>query len=333
MAKVAIIGRGWGSRAQAPRFQSWARRDRRRGKRPRLARADRERRRPDLDHGSSAATRGDGDAALEAGKHVLSEKPTARDCRRRADSSTPRASIPIHSRSSITSCASSPRSAPPRAHRESSAGSAMPRCVRQSEPRRSDARVELVERCGARRRHLGRGRLALRRLAALSRHGVEAVQATLADDHRRAPFDAAPRDLGRFRAVNLRLASGAIASMSLSAIASGPDEPSTITIYGEKAALRLVNEECSLLRNGHSRIAGNDLVKRPGNSTGGAFGSGTLHLGRALKRALDDGDRTALAPAARSTTASRNSASSTPRAHRRTRSGGQLGRYFFSFPP
>ncbi|HEX3580119.1 MAG TPA: Gfo/Idh/MocA family oxidoreductase, partial [Thermoanaerobaculia bacterium] len=98
-----------------------------------------------------------------------------------------------------------------------------------------------------------------------------------------------------FSVVNLRLNSGAVASMSLSAIASGSDEPATITIYGENAALRLINEE--LLRNG-TRIAGNDVVKRPGNTMGGAFGSGTLHLGRALKRALDDGDRTAIAPAA-----------------------------------
>jgi hypothetical protein len=36
----------------------------------------------------------------------------------------------------------------------------------------------------------------------------------------------------------------------------------------------------------------------PGNSPGGAFGTGTVHLGRALSAALDGGDRRALAPAA-----------------------------------
>jgi len=40
------------------------------------------------------------------------------------------------------------------------------------------------------------------------------------------------------------------------------------------------------------------MPERPGNSQGGAFGSDTLHLGRALKAALDGGDRNALAPAA-----------------------------------
>jgi hypothetical protein len=46
------------------------------------------------------------------------------------------------------------------------------------------------------------------------------------------------------------------------------------------------------------RIAGGEQSKRPGNSPGGAFGTGTYHLGLALKRALDDGDGHALGPAA-----------------------------------
>jgi len=46
------------------------------------------------------------------------------------------------------------------------------------------------------------------------------------------------------------------------------------------------------------RIAGGDLSQRPGNSPGGAFGTGTYLLGVALRRAIDDGDRSALAPAA-----------------------------------
>jgi hypothetical protein len=47
-----------------------------------------------------------------------------------------------------------------------------------------------------------------------------------------------------------------------------------------------------------TRMAGEDLAKIPGNSDGGAFGTGTLHLARALRAALDDGDRDALSPAA-----------------------------------
>src|SRR5207245_7569528 len=46
------------------------------------------------------------------------------------------------------------------------------------------------------------------------------------------------------------------------------------------------------------RIAGGELTKRPGNSPGGAFGTGTYCLGLALRRAIDEGDRDALAPAA-----------------------------------
>lgn len=40
------------------------------------------------------------------------------------------------------------------------------------------------------------------------------------------------------------------------------------------------------------------MESRPGNSHGGAFGSGTLHLAHALRVAIDEGDRSALAPAA-----------------------------------
>jgi hypothetical protein len=40
------------------------------------------------------------------------------------------------------------------------------------------------------------------------------------------------------------------------------------------------------------------MARRPGNSPGGAFGTGTIHLGRALRAALEDGDRSALAPGA-----------------------------------
>ena len=47
-----------------------------------------------------------------------------------------------------------------------------------------------------------------------------------------------------------------------------------------------------------ARFAGETMAQRPGNSPGGAFGTGTLHLGRALRAALDDGDRAVIAPAA-----------------------------------
>ena len=63
---------------------------------------------------------------------------------------------------------------------------------------------------------------------------------------------------------------------------------------------RLAGEELLFATpRGHfDRIAGGDLANRPANSPGGAFGTGTYLLGVALKRAIDDGDRAALAPAA-----------------------------------
>jgi predicted dehydrogenase len=99
--------------------------------------------------------------------------------------------------------------------------------------------------------------------------------------------------------VNLELKPGGTAFLSFSAVAAGPDEPAVMTIHGEEGAMRLVGEELLFARRGESfiRIAGGDLQKRAGNSPGGAFGSGTVLLGKALKAALD-GDGSALAVAA-----------------------------------
>jgi predicted dehydrogenase len=103
-----------------------------------------------------------------------------------------------------------------------------------------------------------------------------------------------------FADVHLRLKSGAVAAIQLSAVASGPDEPSVITLHGENGALRLTGEELLFAKRNEpfARIAGGDLANRPGNSPGGAFGSGTHYLALALKAALEQGKRNALAPAA-----------------------------------
>ena len=100
-------------------------------------------------------------------------------------------------------------------------------------------------------------------------------------------------------AVHLRLRGGAVGMMSFSVVAGGPDEPAVMTVHGEKGAMRLIGEELLFSHPGKpfARIAGGELQKRPGNSPGGAFGTGTLLLGQALRTALD-GDRSALAPAA-----------------------------------
>jgi len=103
-----------------------------------------------------------------------------------------------------------------------------------------------------------------------------------------------------FAAVHLRLRSGALAAITCSAVSSGPDEAMTITIHGEEGALRLTGEELLFATRSEpfARVAGGPLAKLPGNSPGGAFGSGTHYLALALKAALEEGKQDALAPAA-----------------------------------
>jgi predicted dehydrogenase len=131
---------------------------------------------------------------------------------------------------------------------------------------------------------------------------IEAVQATLQTIIAERPFEKGTRRVTSddFAVVNLRFAGGAVAAMTLSTVASGPDEPSTITIHGEEGAMRLIGEELLTAMRGEpfTIAAGGELSDRRGNSAGGAFGSGTFLLGRALRSALDNGDRSALANAA-----------------------------------
>lgn len=131
---------------------------------------------------------------------------------------------------------------------------------------------------------------------------IEAVQATLRTIIDERPFENGTRRVTSddFADVALRLANGAIASMTFSAVASGPDEPTTLTIHGEEGAMRLVGEDLLTAMRGEPFTAATTGKRsdRRGNSAGGAFGTGTYLLGRALKSAIDDGDRDALANAA-----------------------------------
>jgi predicted dehydrogenase len=131
---------------------------------------------------------------------------------------------------------------------------------------------------------------------------IEAAQATLQTIIGERPFENAARRVTSddFAAVHLRLAGGAIAAMTFSAVASGPDEPTTMTIHGEDGALRLVGEELLTAMRGEpfTVAIGAGRSDRRGNSAGGAFGSGTYLFGRALRSALDDGDHNALSLAA-----------------------------------
>jgi predicted dehydrogenase len=137
---------------------------------------------------------------------------------------------------------------------------------------------------------------------------VESVQAMLQTIIERRPFERGMRAVTAddFASVDLRLVStetpGNIipGSLHFSAVASGPDENSLFTIYCENGAMRFSGEEALLSTGGapFERMAGQPMQQRPGNSPGGAFGTGTLHLGLALRAAIDDGDLHALAPAA-----------------------------------
>lgn len=131
---------------------------------------------------------------------------------------------------------------------------------------------------------------------------VEAVQATLRATIGMRPFEGGTRAVTAddFASVNLRMRGGALAAMTFSAVSGGPDESSVITVHGEEGAIRLVGEELLVAMRGEpfTRHTGGPMTERKGNSFGGAFGSGTLALGEALRVAIDDGDRAALAPAA-----------------------------------
>lgn len=125
-----------------------------------------------------------------------------------------------------------------------------------------------------------------------------APEAHSAEDSSGRHLRKAPSD--DFAVVNLRLKSGALATIALSAVASGPDEAATITIHGEAGALRLTGEQLFACERGRpfALVLGDKLSDRPGNSPGGAFGTGTHHLAVALKSAIDDRDRSPLDPAA-----------------------------------
>jgi predicted dehydrogenase len=131
---------------------------------------------------------------------------------------------------------------------------------------------------------------------------IEAVQATLRTIIDERPFENGTRRVTSddFADVALRLANGAIASMTFSAVASGPDEPTTLTIHGEEGAMRLVGEDLLTAMRGEPFTAATKGSRsdRRGNSAGGAFGTGTYLLGCALKTAIDDGDRSAITDAA-----------------------------------
>lgn len=241
-------------------------------------------------------------AALQAGKHVLCEKPTALDT---GEAEQLVATAAAHS-NQLALIDHELRFLPSfRAARSFDAGAVRYVEIRYASPGRGD-RTRGQWNWWSDAAHGGGI------WGAVGSHFVDAIryligevtaaQAMLVTIIGERPHDGGLRRVTSddFAAVNLRVGDHVVASIACSVVASGPDEPATITIHGENGALRLTGEELLHARRNESftRVAGSDLAKRPGNSFGGAFGSGTYHLGVALTKALDHGDRDAITPAA-----------------------------------
>jgi predicted dehydrogenase len=304
MVKIAIVGRGWGAKVQGPAFRE-AGFD---VPEP-LAR----------DAWREAVEASDVDlvsvvlppsrhleiarAALQAGKHVLSEKPTALN----ASEAEALVEAARNARGQIALIDHELRFLPAwRMARErmSDIGALRYAEVRYASPGRGDRSREWTWWSDANEgggiwgavgshfvdglRYLGfeiEAAQAVMHTAIADRPSAKGVRHVTADD---------------IAAVHLRLQGGALALLTIGAVASGPDEAATITLHGETGAMRLVGEELLLSRpmKPFERIAGGELQRRAGNSPGGAFGTGTLLFAQALRSAIEDGDRDAIKPAA-----------------------------------
>jgi predicted dehydrogenase len=320
MAKLGIIGTGWGARVQVPAFRDAgfdvagiAGRDHEKtsriaaelGVRPfddwRALIAD-----PSLDLISVVTPPHEhlamATAALEAGKHLLSEKPMALNV---AEAEALVATAKKHP-NQLALIDHELRFLP--AWREARAkarelGEVQYAEVRYSSPGRGDRTREWNWWSDAERGGGIWGAVGSHLVDTLRFLGNEivAVQATLGIVIRERPYEGSTREVTSddFSSITLRFANGALAAMTLSVVAA-VDEPTTITVTAEHGALRLAGEELQLATRGgaFTRAAGDTLAKLPGNSHGGAFGTGTTLLARALKAAIDDGDRSLLEPAA-----------------------------------
>lgn len=300
MATVGIIGRGWGEKSQAPNFREAGLevaaiigRD---GWQDLVKRNDIDlisMVMPPSQHMEMSL------AALDAGKHVLCEKPTALNATeaerlvKAAQAHPDRITIIDHELRFLPSFQAA-------RERIGEIGSLRYAEVRYASPSRGDRSRpwnwwSAAELGGGVWGAVGSHFIDTLRFLGFEIDAVQAVLATIIDE--RSGKKVTSDD---FAAVHLRLHSGALATMTFSAVASGPDEPTALTLHGEQGAFRLVGEELLLAkpRGAFERIAGGDLSKRPGNSPGGAFGTGTYRLGLALRQAIDNGDRNALGAAA-----------------------------------
>jgi predicted dehydrogenase len=242
-------------------------------------------------------------AALEAGKHVLCEKPTALNALEAGHLVAAAANRPAQIALIDHELRFLPSWREARS-RIAEIGPARYAEVRYASPSRGDRTREWNWWSDATRGGGIWGAVGSHFIDALRYFGmeIEAARGWMHTIIAERPFGDGTRPVTSddFASVNLRMRGGAVATIDLSVVSAGPDAPSVLTIHGEHGAMRFVGEEVSLSksRSPFERMAGGALEQRPGNSPGGAFGSGTLHLGRALRAALDDGDVSALAPAA-----------------------------------
>lgn len=322
MCNVGIVGTGWGARVQVPTFREAGlnvvaiagfHRNKTREAAAELGVRPHDDWRevvtaPDVDLVSIVTPPSEHRemalAALEAGQHVLLEKPTAMNvleaehlvaaARRHPD----RVTLIDHELRFL------PQWRETRERLRDTIGDVRYAEVRYSSPARGDRNRAWNWWSDAARGGGIWGAVGSHFVDALRYFGmeIESVQAMMRTTIDRRPFGEGTREVTAddFTSVDLRLHGGAVALMHFSAVATGPDEPSVLTIHGERGALRISGEEVLLSQNGapFTLFAGGPMEQRPGNSNGGAFGTGTLHLGRALRAAIDDGDRNALAPAA-----------------------------------
>lgn len=321
MARIGIIGTGWGARVQVPQFReaglevvAIAGNDPARtaevGARLAVGRAMRAWTEivgaddidlvsivtPPSEHAEIAI------AALEAGKHVLCEKPTAMhsaEAERMMDaaSARPRQLALIDHELRLLPSWREARL------RVQEIGTIRHAEFRYSSPSRSDNERPWSWWSDASRGGGVLGAVGSHALDAM-RHlvgEITSVKAVLETFVKERPWEDDWRAVTSddFAALFLRFAHGAAGIISLSAVAA-VDEPTTITINGDLGALRLVGTRLDIASIGGSwTTIVDETPALVGDSMGGAFGTGTLLLGRALVRALDEHDFDALAPAAR----------------------------------
>jgi predicted dehydrogenase len=322
MARIGIIGTGWGARVQVPTFREAGLSV------VAIAGHNRERTQtvggeldvPAYDEWRALATSPEVDlvsivtppsehrqmalAALAAGKHVLLEKPTAMNAAEAeelvsaARAHPDRVALIDHELRFLPSWREA------RARMAGEIGDVRYAEVRYSSPARGDRSREWNWWADATRGGGVWGAVGSHFVDALRYFGmeIESANALMRSTIETRPFGETTRAVTAddFATVDLRLRGGAVATMLFSAVATGPDESSALTIYGERGAMRFIGEEVLLSTNRapFTTMAGDPMPNRPGNSQGGAFGTGTLHLGHALRAALDEGNREALSPAA-----------------------------------